>query len=127
MFGDRAGLRRSVIAGACLMAAAAAGMAAAASGLTPLGVVSTVVLFLGFEFAFVANLTLVSGVGGQARGAFVGLHHTVSTGCRGLAAAVGTATYDRWSMRPVALATVALAVAAALATTIAARSAGGTA
>lgn len=115
VFGDRAGLRRSVVGGSLVMAVAAAGMALAVTGSTPLAVGATVVLFLGFEFAFVANLTLVSGTGGAARGVFVGLNHTFTTAWRGIAAAAGTAIYERWSMGPVAVATVAMAIGASLA------------
>lgn len=115
VFGDRAGLRRSVVGGSLVMAVAAVGMALAVSGSTPLAVATTVVLFLGFEFAFVANLTLVSGTGGAARGVFVGLNHTFTTAWRGIAAAAGTAIYERWSMLPVTVATVAMAIAASVA------------
>lgn len=112
VFGDRIGPGRAAIAGSGVMALGAVGMVIGLDGPTALAVMSVVVLFLGFEFAFVANLTSVSGAGGAVGGAFVGLNHTLTTACRAAAAAAGTASYERWSMRPVAAFTLAAAVVA---------------
>ena len=45
---------------------------------TALGVVALVVIFLGFEFAFVSMLSVVSEVGGDQRGAVLAVDHSLS-------------------------------------------------
>jgi MFS transporter, DHA1 family, inner membrane transport protein len=123
VLGDRLGLHRSVVVGAVVMAVAAVGVLAAAmtsrTSLLAQILVATAAagVFLGFEFAFVANLTLVSsesGLDGDRRGAFIGMDHALSTAMRAFSAVFGTAVYDRWSMRPIAVATLASACVAVI-------------
>jgi predicted MFS family arabinose efflux permease len=114
--GDRIGLGRAVVGGSLVMSGAAISMTVGGNTLVVPAVAGVVMLFAGFEFAFVANLTRVSGAAGHQGGSFVGLNGTMMTASRAVAAAAATAAYDRWSMRPVAVFTVVAGLAAAAAT-----------
>ena len=79
-----------------------------------LGVVALVVIFLGFEFAFVSMLSVVSEVGGDQRGAVLAVDHSLTTVSRALAAAIAATVYDAHGVRPcAAIAIGCVAVSAA--------------
>lgn len=111
---DRWGKRTSVLRGSALMMAGIAFVALRPS-VTFAGVAAVVIVFLGFEFAFVSLLSVLSEVGGEQRGAVVGIDHALTTVGRASAAALSTALYEVHGIRLnglIALACLAVSMAA---------------
>jgi MFS transporter, DHA1 family, inner membrane transport protein len=67
--------------------------------ITALAIASLVVVFLGFEFGFVALLTLISEIGAEQRGTVVALDHALSPISRAGSAALATSLFDLHGMR----------------------------
>jgi MFS transporter, DHA1 family, inner membrane transport protein len=124
---DKIGISRSVIIGTVVMGAGAALMLVSnlSDGASWVAAVGTVAMFFGFEFGYVANIALVSEAGATAtmdlRGSFVGFSGATTTIFRAAAAATGLAIYDRVSMTPVLIVTVALATIVAVSLLVATR------
>ena len=76
---------------------------------TALAIVCLVIVFLGFEFGFVALLTLISEVGDEQRGTVVAIDHALSPLSRAGAAALATNLFDLRGMRYPALVALVLA------------------
>lgn len=88
-FGDRIGARRAVVFGACLMTLAS-GLLMAIGSTGKLAATAGIVLFFGgFEFGFIALLSLVSEVGRSSRGTVVAIDHAMVVLARGVGAVVG--------------------------------------
>lgn len=98
---DRWGKAVAVRRGSAVMTLGVVGVIAAPS-VTALGVAALVVIFLGFEFAFVSMLSVVSEVGGDQRGAVLAVDHSLTTVSRALAAALAATVYDSHGARPCA-------------------------
>jgi MFS transporter, DHA1 family, inner membrane transport protein len=95
---DRWGKRTSVLRGSALMLLGIAFVALRPT-MTFAGVAAVVVVFLGFEFAFVSLLSVLSEVGGEQRGAVVGIDHALTTVSRASAAALSTTLYESQGVR----------------------------
>jgi MFS transporter, DHA1 family, inner membrane transport protein len=111
VFSDRIGKRRSVALGSSLMAASAVVlMIAGASTIAAAGAV--VVFFGGFEFGYVAQISVNSEVGGAARGRVMAINGGIVTIGRAVGAALGTWLYVRSGMVAVSIVSLACALAA---------------
>jgi predicted MFS family arabinose efflux permease len=94
---DRIGKQVSAALGmACMVPGALA--LTLGSGHLGLGVVALAVFIVGFEFALVSTLPMVTEVRPEARGASLGVTIGMGTLGRGLATLAATAGYDRWGM-----------------------------
>ena len=110
-FSDRLGKRRSVALGAVLMAGAAVAIALS-KGSAVLASAGVVVLFGGFEFAYVSQISINSEVGGAARGRVMAVNGAIVTVARAIGAALGTWMYVHFGMTAVALLSLACATTA---------------
>ena len=99
---DRWGKAVAVRRGALVMAVGIIGVLSA-SGARLVAVSALVVVFLGFEFAFVSQLSIVSEVGATRAGAVLAVDHALSTMSRASAAAAATGLYDARGIGPPAL------------------------
>lgn len=91
LWGDRLGIRRSVVAGALCMAGAAIVLLSFGNDSKWVAFGGIVALFGAFEFAFVAQLALISEVGGAKRGQVVAIDHALVVVMRAGGAALGPA------------------------------------
>jgi predicted MFS family arabinose efflux permease len=110
LFSDRIGKRRSVALGSLLMAIAAVVLMVAGSS-TVAAAGAVVIFFGGFEFGYVAQISVNSEVGGAARGRVMAINGGIVTIGRAVGAALGTWLYVRSGM--VAVATLSLVCALA--------------
>jgi MFS transporter, DHA1 family, inner membrane transport protein len=111
IFSDRIGKRRSVALGSSLMAVSAVVlMIAGDSTIAAAGAV--VVFFGGFEFGYVAQISVNSEVGGAARGRVMAINGGIVTIGRAVGAALGTWLYVRSGMVAVSVVSLACALAA---------------
>ena len=92
-FTDRWGKAVSVRRGSMVMAVGVVAVVASPR-VAAFGVAALVIVFLGFEFAFVSLLSIVSEVGVDQRGAVLGVDHSLTTVSRALSAALATTLYD---------------------------------
>jgi MFS transporter, DHA1 family, inner membrane transport protein len=83
-FSDRIGLRRSVLIGRCGLAVGLA-IAADAGPSRVLAVTGLIVFLLGFEFAFVTSLSLVTEAAPLGRGRAIGVGNALGTTARSAA------------------------------------------
>ena len=109
-FSDRLGKHQSVAGGAAVMAAASVVVMAAADTRW-LAVVGLVLLFGGFEFAYVSQISIISEVGGAARGRVLAANAAITTVARAVGVALGSWLYVRVGITAVAGVTAACAVA----------------
>ncbi len=114
MIADRHGARRSVIAGLLLVGAGVAAMAV--SGQSPtVAVIGLLVFLAGFEYAFVASLTLVTEAAPEARGRAIGISNSFGTIARAGAVVASGQLYEAFGMTgSLVLVTVTATVAIAL-------------
>lgn len=117
LFVDHIGKRRSVAAGAGLMAVAAV-CVMAAGNTRWLASVGIVLFFGGFEFAYVSQISINSEVGGAARGRVIAVNAAIVTIARAVGAALGTWLYVHSGMVAVAIVSVSCALIT-MATTVA--------
>lgn len=95
--GDRIGARRSVLAGLCVLAIGATAMLTAGDS-RAVAIAGLIVFLLGFEYAFVSSLTLVSEAAPQARGRAIGLSNAMGTVARATSVFVGGQLYEAYGM-----------------------------
>ena len=105
---DRLGTLRSVTIGGLVLLAGLAMIASAQTSIV-LAVSGLLVFLAGFEFAFVASLTLVTEAAPEARGKAIGIGNALGTVSRAIAAATSGLLYQYFGMR----ASVGLAALAA--------------
>jgi MFS transporter, DHA1 family, inner membrane transport protein len=86
---DRLGKRRAILLGLLVMSAGAALLIGFGSAQRIAAVVAILCFFLGFEFAYVSLLAVVSEVGGPKRGTVVAFDHAAVTVTRAAGAFVG--------------------------------------
>lgn len=91
---DRLGKLRSTLAGLCVLLAGLVVMVTAADRLW-LGIIGILLFLLGFEFAFVSSLSLVSEAMPDARGATIAISNGVGTVARAAGAIMSGWLYGR--------------------------------
>jgi predicted MFS family arabinose efflux permease len=111
-FADRLGKRKSVALGALIMASAGV-MLVTAKHVTPIAAVGVVLFFGGFEFGYVAQISINSEVGGAARGRVMAINGSIVTAARALGAALGTWMYVHLGFVTVSIVSVACALTTA--------------
>ncbi len=115
VFTDRLGKRRSVLLGLIVMFSGIVLMLTVGGANKLAAVIAILMFFLGFEFAYVSLLAVVSEVGGPRRGAVVAFDHSVVTITRAAGAWIGPrfvgANAERF--RPVHLVVMVMIVGAA--------------
>jgi MFS transporter, DHA1 family, inner membrane transport protein len=89
LFTDRLGKRRAILMGLIVMLSGVALMFVLGGNAKVAAVIAILVFFLGFEFAYVSLLAVVSEVGGPRRGAVVAFDHSVVTITRAAGAWIG--------------------------------------
>jgi MFS transporter, DHA1 family, inner membrane transport protein len=114
LIADRHGARRSVIAGLLLVGAGVAGMAFSGQSRT-VAVIGLLVFLAGFEYAFVASLTLVTEAAPEARGRAIGISNSFGTIARAGAVVASGQLYEAFGMTgslvlAIVTATIALAL-----------------
>lgn len=90
---DRVGKRRSMLAGSSVMTAALVALALVSAPPLWLGLILLVLAFLGFEYAIVSAIPLISELDPGARAEMVGRAISVSTVIRAIVTLVATAIY----------------------------------
>ena len=90
---DRVGKRRSMLGGTAIMTGAMVALAVFSAPPLGLGLVFLVMAFLGFEYAIVSAIPLVSELDPGARAAMVGRSVSLSTVVRAVVTLAGTAIY----------------------------------
>ncbi len=114
LIADRHGAHRSVIAGLLLVGAGVAAMAVSGQSRT-VAVIGLLVLLAGFEYAFVASLTLVTEAAPEARGRAIGISNSFGTIARAGAVVTSGQLYEAFGMTgSLVLATVTATIALAL-------------
>ena len=113
-FSDRIGKRRSVAFGSSLMAVCALVLMTARSS-TPVSAAAIVVFFGAFEFGYVAQISVNSEVGGDARGRVMAINGGIVTIGRAVGAALGTWLYVRSGIVAVSMVSVVCATMAVVA------------
>lgn len=111
-FTDQWGKRRSVLGGTILMTLAMAALAVMPEPSLPLGLALLATAFLGFEFALVSALPLITELDPGARAQVMGWALGVSTALRAVLSPIGVAGYLRWGFGPLMMAAVTSAVLA---------------
>ncbi len=110
-FSDRIGKRRSVALGSSLMAVCA--LVLMVSGTSTSAAAGAIVVFFGgFEFGYVAQISVNSEVGGDARGRVMAVNGGIVTIGRAVGAALGTWLYVRSGIVAVTVVSFVCAVAA---------------
>lgn len=109
-FSDRIGKHRSVAGGAGVMASASV-LLMVASHTRWLAALGIVVLFGGFEFAYVSQISINSEVGGSARGRVLAANAGITTISRAIGVAMGTWLYVQIGITAVAGISVTCALA----------------
>jgi MFS transporter, DHA1 family, inner membrane transport protein len=89
LFSDRIGQRRAVAIGSVLMALGSVILMTGGQNSKVVAVIGILVLFGGFEFAYVSLLSVVSEVGGRHRGTVVAVDHSLVTVTRAIGAGAG--------------------------------------
>jgi MFS transporter, DHA1 family, inner membrane transport protein len=117
-FADRIGARRSVLAG--LVALVAGGVVMATAGTTFTAVIGLALYLTGFEFAFVASLTLVTEAAPEARGRAIGISNAIGTVARSTAVILSGQLFEAFGVRG-SLVMASVATVAAFALTFATR------
>ena len=115
-FADRIGARRAVLAG--LVALVAGGVVMAIADSTLIAVVGLALYLTGFEFAFVASLTLVTEAAPAARGRAIGISNALGTVARATAVILSGQLFEAFGVRG-SLAMASLAAVAAFGLTVA--------
>lgn len=92
-FADRIGKRRSTVA-ALLLLAVGLTLMANAGGTLAIGVIGLLTMLVGFEYAFVTSLSLVSEAMPEARGRTLAIGNGVGTAARGSGAIASGWLYD---------------------------------
>jgi len=109
---DRLGKRNGVIAGTVVLAAALAGFSALPAPALFIGLGLLVIAFLGFEFAIVSSIAMVSELEPEGRSAAIGRSVGLSTVARAGVSLLCGWLYDVVSFRTIMLLATATAVAA---------------
>jgi predicted MFS family arabinose efflux permease len=86
---DRLGKRRAILLGLSVMGTGAALLIGFGSAERVAAVIAILCFFLGFEFAYVSLLAVVSEVGGPKRGSVVAVDHAAVTVTRAAGAFIG--------------------------------------
>ena len=108
MLADRIGLRRAVTGGAAMLGLGI-GIIAASGDSTLVAVVGLLTLVAGFEFGFVASLSVMSEAAPEARGTALAVGNAVGTLSRSAAVVLSGQLYEAVGISgPLGLATVAL-------------------
>ncbi|MDH3704559.1 MAG: MFS transporter [Acidimicrobiia bacterium] len=94
---DRTGKRASVLAGIFVLLFGLAAMASAGSSVV-VGVLGLVLLLLGFEFAFVTSLSLLSEAMPDARGSTLAIGTAASTAARAAGMVLSGVLYGAWGI-----------------------------
>lgn len=92
---DRLGKRVAMIGGCALMLAGMSALALRDSPSLAIGLVCLAAAFLGFEFAFVSALPLISELDPTARAQMIGLGIGASTAARAVGSFIGAPLYER--------------------------------
>jgi MFS transporter, DHA1 family, inner membrane transport protein len=110
---DRLGTSRAVLGGELLMVIGVGALVLFGLPSAAVAVVSIMLYFLGFEFAYVSLLAIISEVGGPRRGLVVALDHAAVTITRAAAALIGPWAVGETAQhfRPVMVAVLLLAAA----------------
>jgi predicted MFS family arabinose efflux permease len=117
-FTDRVGKPAAVVVGATLMVPAGVGLAVAGRAVVP-GIALLALFVLGFEFALVSSVPLVSELHPEARASSLGFALGFGTVGRGIAAIVATRLYTTHGIgAPSATAAVCAAVVALVMATV---------
>jgi predicted MFS family arabinose efflux permease len=112
-FADRIGARRSVLAGLLLLLVGAAIMASADSRLV--AVLGLAGFLMGFEYALIASLTLVTEAAPAARGRAIGVSNALGTVARSVGVILSGQLYEAYGIEgSLSMATVASVAAFAL-------------
>lgn len=113
LFTDRIGKRRAIITGVCIMIPGA--LILPATSALGVSLLILALIFLGFEFALISWLPMLSEIRPKARGTVTGYGYAVYTAARAAGALTGPFLYTRWGMRPVtSTAVLSLVVALAI-------------
>ena len=97
LIADRHGARRSVIAGLLLVGAGVAAMAVSGESRT-VAVIGLLLFLAGFEYAFVASLTLVTEAAPETRGRAIGISNSFGTIARAGAVVASGQLYEAFGM-----------------------------
>jgi MFS transporter, DHA1 family, inner membrane transport protein len=116
LFTDRLGKRRAILMGLVVMLGGVALMLFVGGNAKAAAVIAILLFFLGFEFAYVSLLAVVSEVGGPRRGAVVAFDHAVVTITRAAGAWIGPRFVgpDAERFRPVHLSILVLVIGAGI-------------
>jgi predicted MFS family arabinose efflux permease len=96
-FADRLGARRSVLGGLVILGAGAVVMASAGSS-QAVAVGGLAIYLTGFEYAFVASLTLVTEAAPDARGKAIGVSNALGTLARAAAVIASGQLYEAFGI-----------------------------
>lgn len=86
---DKLGKVNAILTGVAVMALGSGGLITIGQGSSAAAVGSVLVFFLGFEFAYVSLLAVISEIGGERRGFVVAVDHAAVTVARAAGAAMG--------------------------------------
>jgi predicted MFS family arabinose efflux permease len=114
LFADRFGVRRSVIGGLSVLGCGLATMALSGAS-TALAVAGLALFLTGFEYAFVASLTMVTEAAPEARGRTIGISNMVGTLARSGAVVASGQLYEAFGMTGPMLMSATTAILAATA------------
>ena len=89
LFTDRMGKANAVLLGVAVMALGSVGFITVGQGSRGAAVGAVLLFFLGFEFAYVSLLAIISEIGGERRGFVVAIDHAAVTVARAAGAALG--------------------------------------
>jgi DHA1 family inner membrane transport protein len=112
-FADRVGARRSVVGGLAVLVAG--GVVMASAGSQTVAVVGLAIYLTGFEYGFVASLTLVTEAAPDSRGKAIGISNAIGTIARSTGVIVSGQLYEAFGIRgSLTMAAAATTVALAL-------------
>ncbi len=122
-FGDRIGARRAVVLGVCVMTVGSGVLVLVGNTGRLAAIAGVIVFFGGFEFGFVALLSVVSEVGRSSRGTVVAIDHALVVLARAVGAVIGPLAVGESSGRfgSVQVAISGLAVLSGIAISLAGR------
>ncbi len=86
---DKLGKVNAILAGIMVMALGSVGLITVGKASSSAAVCAVLVFFLGFEFAYVSLLAVISEIGGERRGFVVAVDHAAVTVARAIGAAMG--------------------------------------
>jgi predicted MFS family arabinose efflux permease len=116
LFADRFGVRRSVLGGLVVLGCGLAAMALSGSS-TALAIAGLAVFLTGFEYGFVASLTMVTEAAPAARGRSIGISNMIGTLARSGAVVASGQLYEAFGMTgPMVMSAMTATVAVVAAT-----------